>query len=292
MSDARPILVTGATGYVGGRLIPRLLEAGYRIRAIGRSLAKLKSRPWSREERVEVWEGDALDKDFLERAANGCRAAYYLVHSMGTSFKNFEVLDRKAAQNMASAADKGGLEKIIYLGGLGDNRYGPLSRHLLSRQETAGILQSGRVPTTFLRAAMILGSGSASFEILRYIIDRLPILLTPKWVDTPCQPIAIRNVLRYLIGCLESDETTGQTFDIGGPDILNYRELMHIYSQEAGLPRRIIIPIPIMAPAISAYWIHMISPLPASIAIPLTKGLKNPVICKDNRIRDIIPQNC
>ena len=159
MNDKRPILVTGATGYVGGRLIPRLLEADYRVRALGRSVAKLKSRPWSRDERVEVLEGDVLDGNFLQKAANGCRAAYYLVHSMGTSRKDFEILDRQAAKNMVTAADSGGLEKIIYLGGLGDNRYGPLSRHLRSRHETAKILQSGPVPTTFFTGCHDTGIG-------------------------------------------------------------------------------------------------------------------------------------
>ena len=290
MNDTKPILVAGATGYVGGRLIPRLIELGYHVRAIGRSMAKLESRPWSRHPDVEILQGDILDADFLNKAARGCRAAYYLVHSMGSLHKHFEEIDRMAAVNMVTAAARANLEKIIYLGGLGDAQLGPLSRHLKSRHETAKILKSGPVPVTCLRAAQILGSGSASFEILRYIMDRLPVLLTPKWVDTPCQPIAIRNVLHYLIGCLESDKTTGQTFDIGGPDILNYKELMNIYTQEAGLYKRLIIPIPLMAPVISAYWIHLISPLPSSIAVPLIEGLKNPVICKDNRIIDLIPQ--
>jgi uncharacterized protein YbjT (DUF2867 family) len=231
-----------------------------------------------------------LDHAFLEQATMGCRAAYYLVHSMGSKNRNFDELDRLAAKNMALASAAANLEKIIYLGGLGDDRLGPLSRHLKSRHETAKILQSGPVPVTFLRAAQIIGSGSASFEILRYIMDRLPVLLTPKWVDTPCQPISIRNVLHYLIGCLESDRTTGQTFDIGGPDILSYKDLMNIYAKEAGLPKRLIITVPLMAPHISAYWIHIISPLPSSITMPLIEGLKNPVVCKDNRIRDIIPQ--
>jgi uncharacterized protein YbjT (DUF2867 family) len=291
MSADKPILVTGATGYVGGRLIPRLVALGYHVRAVGRSMAKLCSRPWCDLDSVEVMEGDVLDPEFLKTAAAGCRAAYYLVHSMGASRKDFEVLDRKAATNMVEASAAAGLEKIIYLGGLGNERFGPLSRHLKSRHETAKILQSGPVPTTFLRAAIILGSGSASFEILRYIMDRLPILLTPRWVDTPCQPIAIRNVLHYLIGCLESDKTTGETFDIGGPDVLNYRRLMDIYTEEAGLRHRIIIPVPIMAPSVSAYWIRLISPLPSSLAVPLVEGLKNRVVCEDDRIRNLIPQS-
>ena len=290
MKNEKPILVAGATGYVGGRLVPRLIERGYSIRAIGRSMAKLQSRPWSRHESVCIMQGDILDPDFLKTAAQGCRAAFYLVHSMGSPKKDFAKLDRQAAGNMAAAAAEAGMEKIIYLGGLGDDQYGPLSRHLKSRLETAKILKAGPVPVTWLRAAQIIGSGSASFEILRYIMDRLPILLTPKWVETPCQPIAIRNVLHYLIGCLESDSATGETFDIGGPDILSYKTLMNIYAEEAGLHKRIIITVPMMAPVISAYWIHIISPLPSPITIPLIEGLKNPVVCRENRIREIIPQ--
>jgi hypothetical protein len=165
-----------------------------------------------------------------------------------------------------------------------------LSKHLRSRYEVAQILQSGPVPATFLRAAMILGSGSASFEILRYLVDRLPVMLTPRWVHTPVQPIAIRNVLNYLQGCLEHEETKGQTFDIGGPEVVTYRQLFDIYAEEAHLPHRLIIPVPVLTPTLSAYWVHLITPVPAGIAGPLAGGLRNPVICKDNRIRTIIPQ--
>ncbi|MBN1931327.1 MAG: SDR family oxidoreductase [Desulfobacterales bacterium] len=287
---SKPILVTGATGYVGGRLIPRLLEAGYRVRAMGRSIAKLKSRPWGTHPNIELTEGDVLEFESLRKSVSGCRAAYYLVHSMNPLQKDFAAADRKGAQNMALSAAEAGLEKIIYLGGLGNEQDPNLSEHLKSRLEVAKILQSGKIPTTFLRAAMILGSGSASFEILRYLMDRLPVMFTPRWVNTPCQPISIRNVLKYLENCLESNETIGQTFDIGGPDVLTYKALMQIYAEEAKLPRRWIIPVSFMTPRLSAYWIHLISPVPASIAIPLAEGLSVPVVCKDNRIQSIIPQ--
>jgi len=154
----------------------------------------------------------------------------------------------------------------------------------------ARILQSGPVPATFLRAAMILGSGSASFEILRYLVDRLPVMVTPRWVQNPVQPIAITNVLNYLQGCLEHEEVKGQTFDIGGPDVLTYRQLFDIYAQEAGLHRRLVVPVPVLTPKLSSYWIHLVTPVPAAIAKPLAEGLRNPVICQENRIRDIIPQ--
>ncbi len=286
----KAILVSGATGYVGGRLVPILLSAGYRVRVMGRSLNKLQSRPWATHPQAELVKADMFDAQSVEKAAEGCRAAFYLVHSMKVKGKSFEEADRKAAGNMARAAEKAGLEKIIYLGGLGKDTP-ELSKHLRSRMEVAGILQSGKVPVTFLRAAVILGSGSASFEMMRYLVDRLPVMITPKWVDTPCQPIAIRNVLTYLQGCLENDETTGQTFDIGGLDVITYGKLLRIYAEEAGLPKRWIIPVPVLTPRISSYWVHLVTPVPSSLAVPLIEGLKNPVVCRENRIRTIIPQD-
>jgi uncharacterized protein YbjT (DUF2867 family) len=285
----RPVLITGSTGYVGGRLVPRLLASGYRLRVMGRSLAKLRCRPWAGHSNAELAEADVLDSHSLERAAKGCGAAFYLVHSMNPRHKDFAGADRTAARNMVKAATAAGLDRIIYLGGLGIEAPA-LSEHLRSRTEVARILQSGRVPTTFLRAAMILGSGGASFEILRYLVDRLPVMITPRWVRTACQPIAIRNVLHYLQGCLEHDEVLGQTFDIGGPDVLSYQQLMEIYAEEAGLPGRWIIPVPALSPRLSSYWIHLITPVPSSIARPLAEGLRNPVVCREDRIRAIIPQ--
>jgi hypothetical protein len=180
--------------------------------------------------------------------------------------------------------------RIIYLGGLTPPNQ-PLSPHLNSRAEVADILQSGPVPATILKAAMILGSGSASFEILRYLVERLPIMITPRWVRTEVQPISIRNVLGYLVGCLEHKEMAGEAFDIGGPEVITYERLFQIYAEEAGLPRRKIIPIPFLTPVLSAYWIHLVTPLHSSIARPLAEGLQNRVVCQDNRIRDIIPQD-
>jgi uncharacterized protein YbjT (DUF2867 family)/uncharacterized protein YndB with AHSA1/START domain len=286
----KPILVTGATGYVGGRLVPRLLEEGYRVRALARSPAKLQGRPWAGHLRIELAPGDVLDYASLLQAARGCGAAYYLIHSMSAA-GDFSEMDRRAASNMAKAAAAAGLERIIYLGGLGSAADPRLSEHLRSRQEVARILQSGTVPATFLRAAMILGSGGAAFEIMRYLVDRLPVMLTPRWVNTPVQPIAIRNVLGYLVGCLEHPQVKGETFDIGGPEVVTYRRLFDIYATEAHLPKRLIIPVPVLTPRLSAYWIHLITPVPASLAQPLAAGLSNPVICADNRIRDLIPQD-
>ncbi|NOY12878.1 MAG: SDR family oxidoreductase [Deltaproteobacteria bacterium] len=286
----RLIFVAGAGGYIGGRLVPRLLAAGYRVRALARSPEKLFNRRWGKHPGLEIVRGDILDYPSLQQGLEGCRAAYYLVHSMNPAVDDFSHTDRVAAMNMAKAAAAAELQQIIYLGGLGEEGSG-LSHHLQSRSEVAQLLQLGPVPVTTLRAAMIIGSGSAAFEILRYLVDRLPVILTPRWVDTPCQPIGIRNVLHYLIGCLECSETLGETFDIGQPEILNYHKLMEIYAEEAGLRKRWIIPLPFLTPRLSSYGIHLLTPIPAALARPLTEGLKNPVICHDNRITELLPQD-
>ncbi len=289
--DSKIVLVTGATGYVGGRLIPLLLESGYRVRVMGRSLAKLKCRPWAQNPRVELAKGEVLDAESLKNAAKGCFAAFYLVHCMNSYKKDFAEADRQAARNMSAAAATAGLGRIIYLGGAGRINVGESNDPSRSENEVAEILKSGPVPVSFLRAAMILGSGSASFEILRYIVDRMPVMITPRWVNTACQPIAIRNVLNYLTGCLENEDTTGETFDIGGPDVLTYRELMEIYREESHLPKRLMIPGPFITTGLSAYWIHWISPVPITLTAPLTKDLQNPLVCEDaDRIRSLIPQ--
>ncbi len=291
MSTFKPILVTGGTGYVGGRLIPRLLAGGHRVRAMARSPERLRCRPWGGHENMEIAAGDALDRDAFVRAADGCGTAYYLIHSMSAHKGRFADADRKAAENMVAAARENRLSRIVYLGGLGDQDHEALSHHLKSRHEVERILQAGPVPVTNLRAAMILGSGSASFEMLRYLVDRLPMMITPRWVQTPCQPIAIGNVLDYLEGCLTVPETIGGTFDIGGPDVLSYRDIIQIYAREAGLRRRFIIPVPVLTPWLSARWVHLVTPVPAAIAQPLAEGLSIPVVCRDHRIRDLVPVN-
>lgn len=287
---SKPVLVAGATGYIGGRLIPRLLEAGYRVRAMGRSLEKLGARPWAHHPNIQLIQADVLDRKSLTRAAEGCGAAFYLVHAMIARKKEYVDADRNSAQNMAAAAELTGLQRIVYLSGLGDVEDASISRHLKSRHEVGEILKAGTVPTTILRAAMILGSGSASFEILRYLVERLPVMITPKWVHTPSQPIAVENVLGYLVGCLEHDETAGQTYDIGGPDILTYKDLVDIFAEVSGLPRRRVIPVPVLTPHLSSLWIHWVTPVPAAIAVPLTEGLSIPTTCRETRIRSIIPQ--
>jgi uncharacterized protein YbjT (DUF2867 family) len=195
--------------------------------------------------------------------------------------------DRRCAENFLGAAEKAGVKRIVYLGGLGEVGKG-LSEHLSSRQEVARILQSGAVQTTALRAAVIIGAGGASFEIVRSLIERLPVMLCPRWVDTRSQPIAVENVIDYLAGCLEQEATAGLTLDIGGPDIMTYRDLMRLYARVRGL-KRWIVTVPVLTPKLSAFWVNLITTVPAGIVYPLIEGLKNEVICRDNRIRELVP---
>ncbi len=283
------IAITGATGYIGGRLVPRLLEAGYAVRCLVRSPRKLSDRPWAKHARVETVQVDLSNSDALTEALSGCEAAYFLVHSMISAGAKYAETDLKIATDFASACKQAGVRRIVYLGGLGELGEG-LSEHLTSRREVEKALASSGVPVTTLRAAMIIGSGSASFEILRYLVQRLPVMVTPKWVKTQCQPIAVRNVLGYLVGLLETPETSGETYDIGGPEVLTYRRMMEIMAEELQLPKRLIIPLPILTPALSSYWIHLVTPLDKDIARPLAEGLRNPVVARDARIANIIPQ--
>ncbi len=291
MNNKKPVLVTGATGYVSGRLIPLLLAFGYKVRAMGRSIPKMKDRPWGDDQNVELVKGDIQDIDSLKKAVKGCGAVYYLVHSMISQKGKYRDADKTGAKNMVQAAAEQGAEHIIYLGGLGDINHKNISKHLVSRNEVGKILMQGPVPATVLRAAMILGSGSASFEILRYLAERLPVMITPKWVSMPTQPISITNVLGYLKGCLECPETKGKSFDIGGPEVVAYRDLFCIFAREAGLPAPFMIPVPVLTPRLSSLWIHLVTPVPAAIAQPLTEGLSLPTTCTENSITSIVPQD-
>jgi len=291
MINVKPILVTGATGYVSGRLIPLLLADGYKVKAMGRSIPKMTDRPWGQNENVELVKGDIQDIESLKNATKGCGTVYYLVHSMISQKGKYRDADKTGAKNMVQAAAEEGLEHIIYLGGLGDINHKNISKHLISRNEVGKILMEGPVPTTVLRAAMILGSGSASFEILRYLAERLPVMVTPKWVSMPTQPIAITNVLGYLKGCLEHPETKGKTFDIGGSEVVAYRDLFRIFAKESNLPEPLMIPVPVLTPRLSSLWIHLVTPVPAAIAQPLAEGLSVPTTCTEDSITQIISQD-
>lgn len=284
-----PVLVTGASGYIGGRLVPRLLDAGYVVRCIAREPRKLDARHWSNRPNLELVQADVADADSLRHALAGCHAAYYLVHSMMAVGKEYRARDRQLARSFAGVAAECGLARIVYLGGLGETGEN-LSEHLSSRREVEDALASAGVPVTVLRAAMIIGSGSASFEILRYLVERLPIMLTPRWVKTESQPIAVRNVLHYLVTCLSTPETLGRTLDIGGPDIVTYRELMDLMSDALGLRRRIVVSVPVLTPRLSSLWIHLVTPLSHRIARPLAEGLRNRVVCRNDEAARLMPQ--
>lgn len=287
--ERKIVFLTGATGYVGGRLAPRLLERGYRVRCLARSARKLAARPWADHPGVEIVEGDAADAGRLAALLSGCRSAYYLIHSMMSAGPEYALRDRQLALAFSRAAEAAGVGRIVYLGGLGETGE-DLSEHLASRREVEEALASGPVPVTVLRAAMIVGSGSASFEILRYLVERLPVMVTPRWVKTESQPIAIENVLEYLIGCLEEPATTGRTLDVGGPEVISYRELMDVMSDALRLPRRLVLPVPVLTPRLSSAWIHLVTPLDYRIARPLAEGLKNRVVCRDDDARELMPQ--
>ncbi len=287
--DEWPVLVTGATGYVGGRLVPALLAARRRVRAVARSPEKLRCRPFAAHPACELATADIRDQQAMRLAAQGCRVAYYLVHSMHSRNRDFADADRQAAAVMARVAADTGIERIIYLGGLGRDDQ-PLSPHLRSRHEVAAVLAATGVPVTHLRAAMILGSGSASFEIMRFLVERLPVMVTPRWVANRCQPIAISDVLGYLVGCLDAPETIGRTCDIGGPDILTYADLFRLYAEVAGLPRRLILPVPVLTPRLSTSWLQLVTPMPRALIKPLVEGLRNEVVCRDDRILALVPR--
>ena len=288
-SDDRPILVTGATGYIGGRLVPRLLDRGYRVRCVVRSVRKARDRSWADHEHVEIVQGDVEQEVEIRSALHGCRAAYYLIHAM-QSGSDFAARDEHMARVFARAAEAEGVERLIYLGGLGETGE-DLSEHLQSRRDVEAELASTSVPLTVFRAAIILGSGSASFEILRYLVERLPIMVTPRWVRTECQPIAVRNVLLYLTACLECPETIGRTLDIGGPDVITYHDLLRITADELGLMRRVIVPVPVLTPKLSSYWIHLVTPVSHRMARPLAEGLRNRVVVRDHTATELMPQH-
>lgn len=285
MSPKKRTLVTGVTGYVGGRLVPSLLEAGHMVHVLVRGgPERLRGRPWFHD--VEIATGDVLQAATLASAFAGVDIAYYLIHSMGGNAE-FRKRDIEAAQNFAKAAAKANVQRIIYLGGLGDPTSN-LSEHLQSRQETGDALRSAGVPVTEFRAGMVVGSGSLSFEMLRNLAERLPVMLCPRWVYTRTQPIAIRDVLSYLVSAIEGPNSSGQIIEIGGKEVLSYADMMKVYAQVRGL-KRYFLRVPLLSPQLSSHWVHWMTPISAGIARPLIEGLRTEMMVQDESARELFP---
>jgi len=291
LSDTDRVLILGATGFIGRRLVKALVEKNIRLRLLVRTPAKASAIvPKSAD--VEIVQGDLQDTARLRKALAGIHSVFYLVHSMGGSsiLKNTEFAkkDKRIARSFIQAADEEKVQRVIYLGGLGEKGQG-LSEHLISRAEVADILSSGKTAATILRAAVIIGAGGASYEMLRYLVERLPVMTCPKWINTRIQPIAVHDVIQYLTGCLTNADTAGKTFDIGGPEVLTYKIMMQQYAKARGLVKRIIIDLPFITPSLSAYWVDLVTPIPSGVAHPLIEGLKNEVICLDSSIDNYVP---
>ncbi|MEV4131425.1 SDR family oxidoreductase [Dactylosporangium sp. NPDC049742] len=280
-------LVTGATGYVGGRLVPRLLAAGHEVRCLTRDPRRLRDVPWAG--RVEIVQGDLVEEqdERLTDAMRDVDVVYYLVHALGQA--SFEDVDRLSALNLAVAAVDAGVQRIVYLGGPVPSE-GAASPHLRSRGEVADIFLRSGVPTVVLRAAVIIGSGSASFEMLRYLTERLPVMITPRWVHNRIQPIAIRDVLRYLVAAATVFPVPlNRAFDIGGPDVLTYAEMMRRYAVVAGLPPRAVLPVRVLTPWLSSHWVGLVTPVPNRIARPLVGSLIHEAVCHEHDIAAFVP---
>ena len=285
LPSAVTILVTGATGYVGGRLVPELMARGYHVRVLARSAAAVEQDRWPG---AEVVVGDAADRPALNNAMNGVYAAYYLIHSLLLVSKDLVAIETANARNFRQAAEDNGVKRIIYLGGLGDVR-AVLSPHLRSRMRVAEELQSSTsVAITVLRAAIIIGSGSASYEIVHHLVRRTLVIPLPCWTQTRCQPISIRDVVRYLVGVLETPETAGGSFDIGGTDIMTYEAMMRMLAHILG-KRRLFIKTVFSGVRFYSYFTGLLTPVPAPIVRSLMEGIRNDVVCEDNRIRSLLP---
>ncbi len=276
-------LVFGASGYIGGYLVPFLLKEGRVVRATSRHLPVLEDRGW---QGLELVEADALQPDSLDAALSGIEVAYYLVHSMAAG-KNFPALDAEAARNFAAAAARQGVKRIVYLGGLVPRD--PQSTHLRSREETGDILRAGTVPVTEIRAGMIIGPGSAAWEVIRDLVNHLPLMITPRWVSSRSTPIALQNLLRYLADAPGLAETAGEIYDVGGPEVLTYVEIMNAYGELVGKRPR-ILPVPVLTPKLSSYWLRLVTSVPTNVARALIDGLSQDVIADDQRLVELIPQ--
>lgn len=285
------VLILGGTGFIGKRLVSELTERNIRLRLLVRNPSKVPDAILKNSD-IEIVKGDIVRGDGLKEAVHGIHTAYYLIHSMGgkSMFEStaFARMDKNAAENFVKSADAAGIKRVIYLGGLGEAGKG-LSGHLRSREEVAEILSSGRLHATVLRAAVIIGAGSASYIMLKYLVERLPVMICPKWIDTKIQPIAVKDVLAYLTGCLLNPDTAGKKFDIGGPEVLTYREMIQQYTEAVGISRRIIFRTPVLSSRLASYWASLITPIPSGLAHPLIEGMKNEVVCLDDSITEYIP---
>lgn len=279
------VLVTGATGYIGGRLVPRLLDAEYQVTILVRSAQKLLDVPWAA--RVTIIEGDLLDPDTVDEACEGADIVYYLVHSMG-SRGDFASTESRAAHNVARASARHGVGRIVYLGGLTPQAE-DLSRHLSSRKRVGEILLASGVPTVALQAGVVIGSGSTSFEMIRHLTDVLPYMPAPKWVRNFIQPIAVRDVLYYLVAAAELPRSVNRTFDVGGPDVLRYGQMMNGYALEAGLRQRPIAALPVLTPWLASQWVNLVTPIPRRLAIPIIASLQHDCVMSEHDIDALIP---
>lgn len=285
MTDPSRILVTGATGYIGGRLVPRLIATGHSVRVLVRDPAKLRGVPWADD--VEIVRGDLSDASSLDSAMDGIEVLYYLVHSMGTR-GDFEAQESIAAENTARAALKAGVKRIVYLGGL--HPQGELSAHLRSRAEVGRILMDSGVPTAALQAGVVIGSGSASFEMIRHLTEVLPYMPAPRWVRNFIQPIAVRDVLYYLIASAALPSDVNRSFDIGGPDVLRYGQMMNGYALEAGLRQRPIASLPVLTPWLASQWVNLVTPIPRDLAVPIIASLQYDCVVRERDIDNVIPR--
>jgi uncharacterized protein YbjT (DUF2867 family) len=284
-TDETRCLVTGATGYIGGRLAPVLLDRGHAVRALARNPDKLAAMPW--RERVEVIRGDLGEPDSLTAAFEGVDVVFYLVHSMGTS-QDFVAEEARSARNVVAAARRAHVKRLVYLGGLHPPGV-DLSPHLRSRTAVGDILLESDIETVVLQAGIVIGSGSASFEMMRHLTNRLPAMTTPKWVHNRIQPIAIDDVLHYLAEAAEVTVPASRTWDIGGPDVFEYGDAMQGYAEVAGLRRRLIVAIPFLTPTIASLWVGLVTPMPPGLARPLIESLEVDAVMADHDIDSVIP---
>lgn len=281
------VLLTGANGYIGRRLLPLLVKEGVQVVCLVRDKRRFSLEP-ELAAKVEVYEADLLYPEQLQQLPKDLDAAYYLVHSMGSTHQGFHTQEEESALHFRQALEKTAARQIIYLSGI--SNAGALSPHLQSRRKVEEILSRGPIALTVLRAAIIIGSGSASFEIIRDLVEKLPFMVAPRWVETRCQPIAVHNVMQYLLGILNKEQSFGQTYDIGGPDVLSYKQMILQFAEVRGL-KRYIQTIPVLTPRLSSYWLYFVTATSYSLAVSLVSSMRNEVVCQNNHIQQLLPQH-